>query len=175
MAAPFPILITGPESSGKTTLAKKLSEILHGTFINECARDYLNELDQPYNLTDLNRIIDLQFQQEYEAKLRSKSNYLLFDTGPIVLSVWLKVRFNETSKRLKEWISNSNYDLILLCKPDIPWEEDPLREHPEHRMELYELYKKILKENQLDYQEVSGNKDQRLRFSLSKIENLKKV
>ena len=32
----------------------------------------------------------------------------------------------------------------LLCKPDIKWEKDPLREHPKNRMELFQLYKKEL-------------------------------
>ena len=175
MTTPLSILITGPESSGKTTLAKHLSEYLSGNYIGECAREYLSELNSPYDLKDLNKIIELQFDKEQHAKLDKNSKYLIFDTGPIVLSVWLQVRFNQTSSLLHQWISDSDYDLILLCKPDIPWEKDPLREHPNQRMKLYEFYKKTLNENNLDYHEVRGGKEQRFVFSLAQIENLKKI
>ena len=39
----------------------------------------------------------------------------------------------------------------LLCKPDIKWEEDPLRENPNNRLELYKIYKEEIKRLNHDY------------------------
>ena len=59
-----------------------------------------------------------------------------------------------------EWIERQfrthRYDLYLLCYPDIPWEPDPLRENPDNREELFELYLKTLKDYKLPSQVVKG-------------------
>jgi nicotinamide riboside kinase len=41
-------------------------------------------------------------------------------------------------------VAQDLFDLHTLCWPDIPWEADPLRENPDNRDKLFELYKASL-------------------------------
>ena len=55
------IILTGPESSGKTTLCKALSQHFHLPFSKEYAREYLDGLNRDYNQDDLLKIAKGQF------------------------------------------------------------------------------------------------------------------
>ncbi len=139
------ILITGPESSGKTTLARNVAWALDGYFVAEAARDYLNERAGEYTLTDLPII--WAKQQEAEAAARATSaSFILCDTGPEVIRVWAEVKFGTCPAEILRATSHSAYDLILLCTPDLPWVPDPLRETPapEQRQHLFERYRELL-------------------------------
>ncbi|MDZ4748275.1 MAG: ATP-binding protein [Saprospiraceae bacterium] len=57
---PFTITIVGPESSGKTTLARELATIYGVPWIPEYAREYLYGLGRPYHANDLKRIAEGQ-------------------------------------------------------------------------------------------------------------------
>ena len=50
------IAITGPESSGKTTLAKNLAKVFSAAYIPEFARQYLQEKGLKYDQWDLDEI-----------------------------------------------------------------------------------------------------------------------
>jgi len=47
------IAVTGPESTGKTTLAKQLAEHYRGQYIPEYAREYIENLQNPYTFADI--------------------------------------------------------------------------------------------------------------------------
>ena len=121
--------ITGPESSGKTTLAKALSEELGASYISEFARKYLTELGRPYEQNDLIEIAKGQLN----GILTGSSSLQIIDTDFIVLKIWLEEKYNSTSAYIEDLIAKNHFDLHILCTPDIPWEEDSLRENPDDR------------------------------------------
>jgi nicotinamide riboside kinase len=53
-----------------------------------------------------------------------------------------------------------------LCDYKIPWEADPLRENPDNRDELFELYVKKIEEYELRYSLVEGEPQERLQQAL---------
>ena len=57
------VVITGPESCGKTTLARQLAERWRAPLVNEAARDYLQGKDS-YQKSDLLEIAKLQYAME---------------------------------------------------------------------------------------------------------------
>lgn len=120
--------ITGPESSGKSTLSMELSQALNCSYLPEYARFYLQEQQVEYTLEDLNTIIDGQINWIKTSLSNSKAPYLIADTEYLVLEVWEEVRFDSCSLKLHRAKKQFSFDLIILCFPDIPWEEDPLRE-----------------------------------------------
>lgn len=157
------IAITGPESSGKTTLAKALAKRFGTIFTPEFARYYLGQLDRPYAYDDLERIARGQLQWQQRDAGRAKA--LLFcDTDLVVIKVWSDVRFGCTDPRIIRQLEQNPFDLTLLCHPDIPWEYDPLRENPLDRQELLSLYLQELNRFQIPFIEIRGNDpDRRLR------------
>jgi nicotinamide riboside kinase len=153
----YSILVTGPESTGKSTLSKYLSQKLEITLGVETAREYLNKLKGKYDLQDVENIARQQYNQENLIKRINPS--AIFDTGPFVLKVWLQERFNHTSSFVEDWIFHCDYSHILLCKPDIAWQPDLLREHPTDRERLFHIYQELLEKLHLPYYIVDGEGD----------------
>ena len=131
--------ITGPECSGKSTLALFLATKLGVNWIPEHARSYLEKLNRTYNQEDLDLIARRQLMM-IEAVEKSKSEYLIADTEMLVLKIWSQEKYGKVSGFIKSAYLNQDFDLIVLCKPDIPYEEDKFREHPHDRNRLFDLY-----------------------------------
>jgi nicotinamide riboside kinase len=167
---PTQILVTtGPESCGKTTLARDLSLQLGAPLVQEASRDYLEALyarapGQPYDEQDLLQIARLQLQRELAA-LELRPARLVCDTDLLVILVWSEVRYGHSSPALQALFEQSlqlaprHY---LLCDHNIPWEADPLREHPHARARLYQLYRDKLQSLKLPHTTVAGSPAQRL-------------
>lgn len=154
------IAITGPESTGKSALAQALAEHFGTAWVPEYAREYLGKLDRPYHYDDLLAIADGQRRAE-DSLDDGTEGFLFCDTDALVLYVWSTFRFGKCHPELNDWLEEGSYALHLLCDVDLPWEYDPLREHPEQRNELFSLYLRELEARRLPYRVVSGRGEER--------------
>lgn len=137
------IVITGPESTGKTTLAKDLAAHFSTIWVPEYARTYVETLNRPYTYADVEIIAKTQIK-EFEKAVYSQQKYVFFDTFLIITHVWFLHVYKHEPKWIESAIKNCNVDLYLLCKPNITWEYDPVRENPTNRDFLYDWYKREL-------------------------------
>ena len=158
------IIITGPESSGKTTLCKALSEHFKISFSKEFAREYLSTINREYKEEDLLEIA--------KGQLQSETNSQLLDTDLITIKIWSEYKYGRCDKWILDQIEQkrSKKRFYLLCKPDIPWEADVLRENPITRDEIFKVYKRELEKLKLDFFIIDGKN--RLEDSISKISSL---
>jgi nicotinamide riboside kinase len=158
------IIVTGPESSGKTTLCKELSKHFKIPFTKEFAREYLTNLDKDYTQNDLSAIA--------KAQLASEHNFQLLDTDLITIKIWSEYKYGNCEKWILDQIENQRLEnrFYILCSPDIPWKNDSLREHPNNRNSLFKLYKKELEDLEYNYLIVKG--ENRVEASILKISNL---
>ncbi len=149
------IVLTGPEASGKTTLARSLAQHFQTFWTPEYARFYLTRLNRTYTFEDLEVIArgQLQWQWAYEKLDR---RYLFLDTHMLVLRVWSEVRFGKTAPFIREQLRADRVDFYLLCKPDLAWTFDPLRENPHDRDALYLRYREHLDQLAVPYAEIQG-------------------
>lgn len=176
------IVVTGPESSGKTTLAADLAAALGTVWVPEFARTYLAYLGRPYEHKDLKTICLGQFAWEtwyHEAMLRKCADVmmprpvLICDTDWTVIHVWEAYKFGSRSVALSPSpLAPHSSSVYLLCLPDIPWQPDPLREHPEERNVLFEMYENLLRDMEARYIIVRGNPEQRLQTALAAIREI---
>ncbi|GMQ25525.1 hypothetical protein Aoki45_22070 [Algoriphagus sp. oki45] len=167
------ILILGPESTGKSTLAADLANHFSEPWVPEYAREYLEKIDRSYRFEDLTEIGKGQIFQE--DKLAQKAKKFLFcDTDLRVIHIWSEHKYGKTDPWVLEEIQRRKYELILLTDTDLPWEPDPLREYPELEMRQYffEKYLRLAKESGFPFLIVSGNKESRLQSAVEAIENL---
>lgn len=164
------IAVTGPESSGKTTLCEALAEHFNVTFIPEFCRPYLDARNGEYQQDDLDKIAQGQLESIYA----SNGSIKICDSDFSVIETWSEYKYGEVSEFIKELVAKDLFDLHILCTPDIPWEDDPLRENPDDRDALFELYVASLEKHNKRYITVSGEHEQRLEKSLQKINSLLK-
>lgn len=169
----FKIVLTGPESSGKTRLAGALAESLGTIWSPEFARFYLASLGRPYTREDLQTIGRGQRAWEQWHSEQAGTAWIC-DTDWTVLQVWEHYRFgpSETWHWQKGYGAPLPADLYLLCAPDFPPEPDPLRENPGERDHLFEWYWQLLHSKGLNYLVLRGEHERRLETALAEIRKL---
>ena len=141
----YKVGIIGPESTGKSSLARYLSRRYKGTYVPEYARKYVEEkgsTDVSYDelcgiaRKQIEEIIELQRDHVQSTKA------VFFDTELIVTKVWFDYAFHRVPEWLEEALKAYPMDVYLLTKPDIPWVPDPARSNgsDEIRQELFLRY-----------------------------------
>ena len=163
------IAITGPESTGKSTLTLQLAKHFGTSWVDEYAREYINQLDRPYSQNDILEIAKKQ-KEEQLLKLKQAHQFFFADTELIVTKIWSEIKYQNCHPWILQEIKNQDFDLYLLCDIDLPWEADPQREHPHLREHLFGLYKSELEQRNLNFKIVSGNEQARLQQALRYIE-----
>lgn len=161
------ILITGPESSGKSWMAQHLARHFRTEWVKEYARSYLSSLNRKYNQTDIVAICKGQTAaQEFTAQF--STNLLFCDTGPEVTKIWSEVKFANCPTEIESAFHAQVYDFTLLMYPDLKWENDPLREVPEEeeRMKLFELYQNLLIDHERIFTVIKGKSEERMKMAL---------
>lgn len=166
------VAITGPESTGKSTLAQALANHFHTAWVSEFAREYLKEKGTHYSIDDVLEIAKGQLKSE-ETQALLTDTFLFCDTDMLVTKIWCDVVFNTCPPWIEQQFKNHRYDLYLLCYPDIAWEPDPLRENPENRETLFGYYEEALKANGMPYEIISGKGTQRIAKAISFVKKLK--
>ena len=160
------IVITGPESTGKTLLSEYLARELHCPWIPEYAREYVGTLERPYSYKDLEHIFEMQVSLRLEME-KSNVEFLILDTWLIITKIWFLEVFKKYPLLMDREIEKHRVDLYLVCKPDIPWLPDPLRENGgEKRDYLLIKYMEEIKKTKSNFVLIGGVGEERLRIAL---------
>jgi nicotinamide riboside kinase len=159
------IIVTGAESSGKTTLTVALSRRYDSIWVAEYAREYLTASGGSYERDDIRKIALGQADWQATARAQALSgDYIFVDTDALVCKIWETVKYGDCCAEIEAiWQASQAY-FYLLCAPDIAWQPDPLREIPDDaaRWRLFEQYKSTLEQANRDFLIVSGSLAQRL-------------
>lgn len=159
------IAFTGPECSGKSTVSKALAEQLNLPWAREFAREYLETLGRDYTSDDIITIA----QEQYDLW---KEGALIADTEMLVCSIWYEEKTGKRAGEIESLLQTQEFDLYFLCNTDLPWEFDKLRENPNDRERLFEIYKARLDELKLPYIIIEGNMEQRIIKAYETIQSL---
>jgi nicotinamide riboside kinase len=193
------IAIVGPESSGKTTLCKALAAHYDAPWVEECARGYLTNQNSQYEEQDLMAIAALQHDIEVFEEKRAWDRHvatfahlasdhdpteenrsmrypemplLLCDTDMITVRIWSEEKYGRCDPELVKLTEEWPYDYWLLCRPDIPWEPDPLRENPHDRDRLFTVYERMLRDLSKPFSVIEGDRATRMRKATALIDVL---
>ena len=168
------IVLYGPESTGKSTLAKQLAEYYKTDFVPEYAREYLQKkYDQFGLICQVNDMLPIAKGQMNLENTATKNNTLIFcDTNLLTTMVYSKIYFNYCDPILERFAKSNYYDIYLLMDIDIPWIKDNLRDRPHKRKEMFESFKNSLIKNQKSFEIISGNFEERKEKAIRIINNL---
>lgn len=169
----------GPESTGKTTVAKKIAKELDATYVPEYAEEFIKKNEGKYELKDVDKIINSQIVTEKAlTKLLKKS--MIIDTDIITNLVWAETIFGSYDKKYDNLISQRDYEITFLFYPDVEWVSDEHRKITEEsksnefRLKMFQLMEKKLIENNQKYIVLYGDYSQKEKEILKNInESLK--
>lgn len=162
------IVVTGPESTGKTLLAEKLSEEMNIQLVEEYARTYIGNLNRPYGKTDVEEIARIQIQENNLFIMAP----LIYDTDILTSIIWHQEKFGFTPSWMMESWKITDQIFYLLCAPDFPWVYDDQRENPNDRVRLFGIYKSYLKSYFKDFVIIKGNFENRLSKAIINVKSI---
>ena len=143
----YKVGIIGPESTGKSTLARYLAKRYNGIYVPESAREYMEKLDRAYTIEDVEHIAKQQIRQLQELE----DELYFFDTELVITKVWFEYKYGSCPSWLEQAIQDYPMDVYLICYPDIKWEPDPVRENPDIRLELFQRYESEVQKLDIPY------------------------
>lgn len=155
----YRICITGTESTGKTTLAEKLSIYYKTVHVPDYSRYYIDQLKHPYTRMDVLEIAHGIIEHE-NCMLKNAGNILFSDNDLINIKIWLQFYNWEVPKWLTDEIAHRKSDLYLLCDIDLPWVADVQRNNPGDRDLLLNRFKTELKQVDANFRMVQGTTPQ---------------
>ena len=172
------IVLYGPESSGKTTLAIALAKQFQTAWVPEFARNYLQEKwDQKKEVCSLEDLIIIaKGQINQENNLIEDANKFLFcDTNVLITKAWSETHFNGyCAPEIQYWVDTFKYDHYFLTDIDVPWQADDLRDSPNSRKQMLNYFENLLKNKKASYTLLKGNLNLRLKRAKKTLETLKK-
>jgi NadR type nicotinamide-nucleotide adenylyltransferase len=173
------VVLFGPESTGKTTLSEQLARHYNTVWVQEYAREYLQDKWNNERKTcephDLIPIAEGQIQ--LENKLTAKAtNLLICDTDLLETKVYSEAYYlGNCDPLLEKYALENKYDLYFLTYIDVPWEKDDLRDKPNERQEMFAYFKDTLERYNKPYVLLKGNKKTRLKEAVKHIDKLLEI
>jgi NadR type nicotinamide-nucleotide adenylyltransferase len=113
----------GAESTGKSTLAKKLSQEFGCPLVAEYGRTYAETIGTNFRMDDLTAIAARQNRMMREA-CASRPQLIMLDTDPLMTATWAEMMFGHAPNVLMGY---DKAELYLLFEPDVPFIEDGTR------------------------------------------------
>jgi HTH-type transcriptional repressor of NAD biosynthesis genes len=162
------VVIMGTESTGKSTLTKKLSDHFKGDIVQEFGRDY-TDVNPAKEMTVENfETIAITHKQLIDSQVESGEQPLIFiDTEALTTYVFgqMYLGFDFESKKIIDIILEQKFDLVLLCDIDVPWIDDGTRDFPDRREEHLHLLKSVLRMFEIPFKMIRGDYEDRFRLA----------
>jgi NadR type nicotinamide-nucleotide adenylyltransferase len=172
------VVLFGPESTGKTTLAADLARTYQTVWVPEYARKYLQDKWEREGLScEPEDLLPIAIgQMRLENTLGRQANRLLVcDTDLLETKVYSEVYYGGyCDPLLEKYALENQYDLYFLTGIDVPWEADDLRDKPREREEMFSHFREALVESNRSFVILRGNRQERLekaRFHIDKLLN----
>lgn len=148
----------GPESTGKSTMAKHFAEVFRTEYVPEVARELITSNN--FSVSDIIKIGEAQTQRIKE-KTKTANKMLFCDTDLITTQIYSKQYLGVVPDILLKLEHEIKYDLYFLFDIDVPWVDDGLRDLGHKRKEMFTVFKKALDERNIKYVLISGDWQQR--------------
>ncbi len=147
------ICFYGPESTGKSTMAKHLAQVYHTEFVPEVSKELVTSND--FTLEDIIRIGQAQTARVIE-KTAIADKLLFCDTDLITTQIYSRYYLKEVPDILFQLEKKVSYDLYFLFDIDVPWVADGLRDLGEKRLEMFNVFKNELEKRKMKYDLLKG-------------------
>ncbi len=150
------ICFYGPESTGKSTLTRKMAERFDTEWVPEVARELL--ITNDFNIDQIITIGRMQTERIFQ-KLQTANKLLMCDTDLITTQIYSKHYLGVVPDILVEYEKTVSYDHYFLLDIDVPWIADGLRDLPHMRSEMMSIFRDELEKRKISYTLVRGERE----------------
>lgn len=142
------VVVTGSESTGKTTLAAAIAHSLGTLWVPEYSRQYAGQVQRPLTAHDVEPIARGQIAAEHDGEARWRDRFrdvespppLVLDTDLVSTTVYARHYYGGCPPWIDAEAIARRGDLYLLCEPDLAWENDGIRDQPQARAALHDRF-----------------------------------
>ncbi len=159
--------VIGPESTAKSTLSEALAAHFGGEYIEEYARVYVERLGGVYDYSDVETIAHQQIKELFA---EPDKPIQFFDTELIITKVWFEHKWGKVPAFLTDALAQNPIDFYLICAPDLPFVDDPLRENPHLREYLMAWYEREVRALGVPYSIITGRSHKRFQNAIEAVE-----
>lgn len=149
------ICLHGAESTGKSTLARKLAARFDCPAVSEYGRTYAETHGAAFTLEDLLAIAREQ-DRLMRAAAATSPGLLVLDTDPLMTAAWAGMLFGTVPDAL---LAYEKAELYLLFSPEVPWVADGTRAFgaPDARARFAAIAEDILVRAGVPYRTIDGD------------------
>ncbi len=168
------VVLAGPESSGKSTLAAQLQRHFGGIVLGEYVREYIDTQQRDTHYGDIEIIAREQLARE-DAARAAQPPLLVLDTHLLSNMLWSHALFNDCPAWLEPELLSREYHLHLLLAPEgVPWVADGQRCQPElsQRQAFYHACEDWLSEHRQRWAPLRGSWAQREAAAIAAVAQL---
>ncbi|MDQ0592214.1 HTH-type transcriptional repressor of NAD biosynthesis genes [Chryseobacterium ginsenosidimutans] len=164
------VVFLGTESTGKTVMTNNLSEYFKANKVSEAGRDLISD-SKEFDFNDLEKVYTEHANRIENVDYR-ESFLTLIDTDIHTTKSYSEFIFGRKLSIPEEIIEKNKADLYLYSTKDAEYIQDGTRLEIDARNKLDESHRNILKENEIDFLEISGSWDEREKMAVENIKNL---
>lgn len=137
------IVLTGPECTGKTTLAATLAARFDAPWVPEASRRYVELVEPILSAETVEPIARLAMHLQ-DAALVTRPPLLVLDTDLVSTVVYARHYYGACPSWIEDEARARRADLYLLGAPDLPWAPDGVRDRPTQRAALFDDFARTL-------------------------------
>jgi HTH-type transcriptional repressor of NAD biosynthesis genes len=163
------ICFYGPESTGKSTMAKHFAQLYNTEFVPEVARELITSND--FTVDDIIRIAHAQTER-VKMKLKTANKFLFCDTDLITTQIYSKKYLGMVPEALYQLESEIQYDKYFLFDIDVPWIADGLRDLSNQREAMLKIFEDELTKRQIQFVRVKGDWKEREKIIKTELDSL---
>lgn len=167
------VVVFGPESTGKTSLARRLAEHFQTRWVPEFARAHLEAQSGKITPDDI-ELIALGQQAAEDALARDTNRILFCDTDVLATELWSDALFGACPDWIREAARSRRYPLTLLCDVDVTFVPDTVRYLPNARQEFFDRAEAALRAADRRFVRIRGDWETRCSTAVAAVENMLK-
>lgn len=144
----FRVCVTGPESTGKTTLARELAHWAGADWVPETSRLYAERIGRDLEASDVGSIAREHIARADLATASAAAvgaRALVLDTDLVSTVIYARHYYHAVAPWIERAERARRADLYLLCAVDVPWVPDGVRDRPADREAMFERFRRALR------------------------------
>lgn len=165
------VVLTGSESTGKSTLAARLAEHYRAELVPEFVREYAARRGGAIEFSDHGPIARGQMALEDEHIARA-TRLVVQDTDLLSTVVYCDHYFGMCPEWIREAAAARRPDLYLLMDIDLPWIADGVRDRGHLREEMQQLFHDAVFATRVPVSVIRGVGDDRFQRAVDAVDEL---